>query len=525
MNRLRLNEAGYSLVTTMLVITIFFLLGLTILAVAAQQARFTDVRVEDIESFHEAANAIDETVASLKATIAKPDFVLSTPVRFDDDLSRWLSAFEQRYGVTIHDATEEEGIDRQKLFTRVFYISKPHGSKTVTRRVIISNTPSFLKYALGSAEDLAVNGGAYIDGHVYAGNDAYVTNAANYIDHSQRRTEPTSFPSLSTDNAWLVQGEMFSCKSGADCYQRASGTFLRQSIHFSFGLEGATVQKETDDFIDVDFNWTVKDKLLNAAGIETFSDEYEQWIDKGIPDMLSMLEDRLTLVDDIEPLLDGSWHQSVLLYHPEVSSFFVDHGEIDLKKHWLIVNGDLFLGNTAQTPTKVRGNLIVLGDLTIQGNVAFDASVYVTGRTLIYDADISDWDGKELVLLSDGPLELARINEFHNSFPRQPNLKGYFYTSSNATVYAVGSYIHIQGGLFARGDASKHAPDADISGLVVNAYRGRAENGLSFIPAPDDDIGQSRLVISHDPQVLIDRGEGLPFVKRLSLVVDRLKVE
>ncbi|OQP06339.1 hypothetical protein B1690_09345 [Geobacillus sp. 46C-IIa] len=525
MNRLRLNEAGYSLVTTMLVITIFFLLGLTILTVAAQQARFTHVRVEEIESFQEAANAIDETVAALKTAIAKPDFVLSTPARLDDDLSRWLPAFEQRYGVIIRDATEEGEIDRQKLFTRVLYISKPHGSKTVTRRVIIANTPSFLKYALGSSEDLTVNGGAYIDGHVYAGNDAYITNAANYIDHSQRRTEPTSFPTLSADSAWLVQGEAFSCTGGADCYQRGTGTFLRQPIHFSLGLEGATVQKETDDFIDVDFNWTVKDKLLNAAGIETFSDEYEQWIDKGIPDLLSVLEDRLTVVDDIEPLLRRSWHQSVLLHHPGVSSFFVDRGEIDLKKHWLIVNGDLFLGNTVQTPTKVRGNLIVLGDLTIQGNVAFDASVYVTGRTLIYDADISGWGGKELVLLTDGPLELARINEFHNSFPRHPNLKGYFYTSSNATVYAVGSYIHIQGGLFARGDASKRAPDADISGLVVNAYRGRAENGLSFIPAPNDDIDQSRLVIRHDPQVLIDRGEGLPFVKRLSLVVDRLKVE
>lgn len=525
MNRPRSNEAGYSLVTTMLVITIFFLLGTTILTVAAQQARWAAVRVEDVESFHEAASAIDETVAALKTAITKPDFALSTPTRFDDDLSRWLPSFEQRYGVTITDATDEEGIDRKKLFTRVLHIAKPSGQKTITRRVIITNTPSFLKYALGSAEDLLVNGGAYIDGHVYAGRNAYVTNAANYIDHSQRRTELTSFPTLSTGSAWLVQGEMSSCEHGAGCYRIEDGVFIRRENTFSPRLDGAPVQKEKDDFIDVNFDWTVKDKLLHAAGMETFSDEYEQYIHEDIPALLAMLRARLTVVDSVGPLLGRSWNEPVLLESEEVSSFFIDHGEIDLKKNWLVVNGDLFLGNTAQTPTKVRGNLIVLGDVTIQGNVAFDASVYVTGRTLVYSADISGWGGKELVLLSNGPLELARINEFDNSFPPRPNLKGYFYTNSNATVYAVGSYIHIQGGLFARGDASSLAPDADISGLVVNAYRGRAENGLSFIPAPDDDLEQSRLVIHHDPQVLIDRGEGLPFVKQLSLIVEPIKVK
>uniref|UniRef100_C5D5J5 Uncharacterized protein n=1 Tax=Geobacillus sp. (strain WCH70) TaxID=471223 RepID=C5D5J5_GEOSW len=70
-----MNEKGYSLVVTLLIITIFLLLGLTIMSVAIYQARFTEVRVEDIESFHEATKAIEETIAEMKVRI--DDFELS----------------------------------------------------------------------------------------------------------------------------------------------------------------------------------------------------------------------------------------------------------------------------------------------------------------------------------------------------------------------------------------------------------------------------------------------------------------
>lgn len=126
----------------------------------------------------------------------------------------------------------------------------------------------------------------------------------------------------------------------------------------------------------------------------------------------------------------------------------------------------------------------MFGDLTINGDIELDSTIYVfgrldspnvPGRTLIYNANITG--DKEVVLLSRGPLEIARINEFENNLSLEPpNLKGYFYTESNATVYAVGSYINIEGGLFARGDTSSTAPDFDVSGLVINAYRGAAEN-------------------------------------------------
>jgi hypothetical protein len=534
-----MNEKGYSLVVTLLMITIFFLLGLTILSVSIYQAKFTEVRVQDIESLHEATKAIEETIAEIKVEI--DDFELSTPEKLDTQLNTLIPTLQQRYGVGIKDVTADYHIDRKKLFTRVYLISKPHGSKTVERRVILTNTPSFLKYAIGSTKDVILNGGAYIDGNMYAGENAYITNVANYIDNSQKYIEQTSFPTASKTSVFFVNGNSYSCdhQNGASaCYTFSNHTFERVKANFSPGVrfqsQSPSVQKEKEEFIDVDFEWTVKDKLLNAAGIETFSQEYETYIDKSIDQLFNELQDqdRFAVFDSVSSLQENinSTSQSIILKSETSPLFFLDSGELDLQNKWLIVDGDLFLGNRVNKPTKVRGNIIVLGNLTISGDIQLDSTIYVLGRTLVYNANIAGWDNKEVVLLSKGPLEIARINEFKNDFSfEQPNLKGYFYTDSNAVLYAVGSYINIKGGLFARGNELELAPDSDVSGLVINAYRGAAEKqggSISFTPPPSlDQKEESRFVIRHDKSVFINRGEGLPFVKKLSLVVDKLTVK
>jgi hypothetical protein len=77
--------------------------------------------------------------------------------------------------------------------------------------------------------------------------------------------------------------------------------------------------------------------------------------------------------------------------------------------------------------------------------------------------------------------------------------------------------------------ALKNTAHADISRLVVNAYRGAAEKQSGFItftpPPPLVQKGESRSVIRHDKSVFIDRGEGLLFVNKLNLVVDKLIVK
>ncbi|SFA38896.1 hypothetical protein SAMN05192569_1001201 [Parageobacillus thermantarcticus] len=570
-----MNEKGHSLVVTMLIITIFLLLGLTIMSVAIYQARFTEVRVEDVESFHEATKAIEETIAEMKVAISKPSFELSTPGNLDTQLAVLLPDLENRYGVKIQDvtSTDDYNINRNKLFTRVFLLSKSYGNKTVERRVILTNTPSFLKYTLGSREDVVLNGGAYIKGNIYAEKNAYVTNVANYIDNSLKYMKQTSFPTTSKNSVLFVNGSYFSCDHDKnDCYNIAGNIFQRIAENYSndirFQSQAPSIRKEREEFIDVDFKWTVKDKLLNAAGMETFSPEYNNYINnKSIDQLFTELieQKRFAVLKSVSELREkiNSIDQSIILQSGDSSQFVLDGEELDGKvlglqdNRWLIVDGDLVL--RANKPITIKGNIIVFGNLEIFGigqdkknkNIDLDSTVYVfgrrdlnvPGRTWIYNANINitddkvtddkvtdDNDDKVVVLLSRGPLEIARINEFENNLSlKPPNLKGYFYTESNATVYAVGSYINIEGGLFARGDTSSTAPDFDVSGLVINAYRGAAEKqGGSIIFTPPSSLDhkeESRFVIRHDPSVFINRGEGLPFVKKLSLIVDKLTVK
>ncbi len=70
------------------------------------------------------------------------------------------------------------------IYARLSHIC-PLRKKVVTREVIITNAPSFLKYALGSRENVTLNGGAYIDGNIYAGK-IYTSQTSLTIFTTQR---------------------------------------------------------------------------------------------------------------------------------------------------------------------------------------------------------------------------------------------------------------------------------------------------------------------------------------------------
>ncbi|ANB61531.1 hypothetical protein [Anoxybacteroides amylolyticum] len=542
-----MNEKGYSLVLTLLIVTIFFMLGLTILSVSLYQAKFTQTRVEDVTSLHEATKAIEETIAEIKVKIE--GLTLTTPLQLDVDLGNsetgFIKQLTERYGVNIQDVTSDNNIDRTKLFTRVYLLSKPYGTKTVWRKIIITNTPSFLKYAVGSRKDVTLNGGAYIDGNIYTGNDFYLTNTANYIYNSLKYSKQTSFPTTSKTSILFVNGNRYVCdhENGAKaCYDLSSSDFMKNEINFTinpstlpFQYTGPVVQKEQEEFIDVNFDFTLKDKLLSAAGINSFNlndqEQYKSLIQLDIPNLVTALKGKFAVIHDIQDLPNAINSGKSILFEG-YGSPYLDLTSLHLNDdQWLIVSGDVFLENSGTTPLNLKGNIIILGNLDIRGNVAFDATIYVDGNTSIYNAVISGLNGKEVVILTKGELQIARINEFQNNFSlTTPNLKGFFYTDSNAIIYAVGSYINIQGGLFANG-TEQLIPDTDSTGLVINAYRGAtADTGtnISFTPPllpEEQQAEQARFVVKHDMNVFINRGLGLPLVKKLALIPDKLQIK
>ncbi|HHY72831.1 MAG TPA: hypothetical protein GX497_06330 [Bacillus bacterium] len=227
------------------------------------------------------------------------------------------------------------------------------------------------------------------------------------------------------------------------------------------------------------------------------------------------------------------------------------------EKGWLVINGSLEInGGSEDNPVIIKGNILVNGDLYIKsdsGNkefINFDATIYVTGTTMIDNVNI---DGalddptddpldpnskrKQLVLISNGELKIVRINEYDDvdysvaPFSKElvtlinekPNLKGFFYTDKNATLYGVGSHFQIEGGVFAREQ------------LIINAIRynfnpknegaiNQAKN-LAYFDHPDSKGKRSRFYVEYDNRVITDQLSSLPRVNRLQVIADDLVVK
>ena len=476
------KEQGYSLITTLLVVTIFLLLGLTIVTAAVQHAQFTTARVDDVQSLHEAKTELNEALADFKAQLSAPNFFVDhrifTPNQWDQFLGTDSSSpaentiagrLTARYGVNIVDESGQYAIPKNEVFLRALRLSKRftdgHRERTVERLVFVTNTPSFLKYALGSNNDVVLNGGVYVEkGNVYAGGHAYASNATNYVKQNGQLTVASpnaGMPRLSPSSVWYTSdGQLMACGQTTSCWTANQTRFSMSGnwtpVWPTDVVEPApSAKQENEDFIDVDFDLTVADKLLLATAISQTSDSYLANIQR-----VQEAADKTGALQRLAVALSNQWTritadqttplEKVLKQISKEKPLYLDGngaltGDVDIRKdaankinQWLIVNGDLTLNGPTNSNhfINVYGNFIVFGNMTITGNVKLDASIYVMGKTKIYQSRIERAEsGKGVVLLSKGTLDLSRINEFDNPSIRTPNLKGYFYTDSSATIY------------------------------------------------------------------------------------------
>jgi hypothetical protein len=179
--------------------------------------------------------------------------------------------------------------------------------------------------------------------------------------------------------------------------------------------------------------------------------------------------------------------------------------------NWLIVKGDLKIVNNSPDPNNritIQANLLVTGDLYIEGNVQFDSTLYTLGETKIVNASISGKDEKELVVISKGPVLLNRVDEFKE---QATELQAFFYTDSTAELYGVGSIFSLNGGFFAKGTLTINA----VVGKEVREQQGQAE--FDFEDQNQDKPSDSRFSIRYNEKVFEHQKVGLPRVKQISI--------
>ncbi|NOU99040.1 hypothetical protein [Paenibacillus planticolens] len=228
--------------------------------------------------------------------------------------------------------------------------------------------------------------------------------------------------------------------------------------------------------------------------------------------------------------IDGGEVFSQLQYSDQIKH---PEGEVNTNKSsWFIVNGDLTINNISADGVDIKANILVTGNLSIHNKVKMDATIYTLGATEIVDASILGLEGKELVLISKGAIDIYRVNSFRDiKKPFEPGnpskktdddnpdnppiLQAFFYTDSNATIYGVGSVLWVYGGFFAKGN------------LTVNAIRGNATGMVENIQMDDQmqvtSENQSRLIIDYNSKIFENQKVGLPRVSKVGLTVGKKK--
>lgn len=514
------NDRGSTLLVVMLMMLVFTILGLSILSTSIGGAKRTEVREEQITDDLDAIRTLGEAVAYIKKTIdsefnppvGNPDMSIST---YQNDIID-NKIINNPYGYQIQNISDHKEyiIKENEDFTRVLQVS----SGKYKQIVYITGMPSFLKYAVGSRGILTLNGSTYIErGNIYANEKLVVSKQAKYIYGGNQYVQDTSLPSVSSsDDSYLfIEKELIDLCNNTSCYngdtknQAAFHPLSVKNIDDAFDPNAPVFSKEDTEFVDVDITKTFKEKLKAAGFVGNHVDPYTMDIKDIILNGLnSSSVEKITSFKDLKTdhLIKGYLY---ITSDDVKRDVYIDSSNLimDDKSKWVIIDGDTIIENAGTQQMDVSANILVTGNLTIRGDIAFNSTIYVLGDTTINNANISGYDGGELILMTQGQLEIARINKFRNDIVN--SIKAYLYTNQDAEVYAMGSYLHINGGVFAKGN------------LEVNAFRGTVTDKNTNIEfGKENNPSASRLKIENNKELFINQAQGLPKINRLEVLTD-----
>jgi len=582
------NERGSSLILVMLISLLFVTLGLMILSVSIEGTKRTTVRENDVvtsqEAILEMSKILSDFHTKIKNVSIKNKIELQSGL-YQSNLQQIIdglpTALSNRYSdssktkpvLTVTDETSNflNAPDyTTNYYTRVYlfkldYYGKLHSNtpelkKSISRRIYLSPTPSFLQYAVGAKDSLILNGASNIMGNIYGG-DVSIRNQANYVDASNDSESKAETPYPTITGSLIVQHQLqlWNRNSPEHIYRSDEIPLINQTRFTNYFYQLPPIIKKPDEeFVNMDFEQTLFDKLnvaLSPIKVDpnlpldpTLGDTVVNSIFKtnniepkqenislfnSNPNFKQYIIDKNMNPGDIANDFPSSKKVIVMTdlsdqkIQGQNSSPFIIKDNIHLQKdQWLIVNGDLEIYNdyhSSKAPLDIQGNIIVLGNVTIHGfnddtntehdEIKFDTTMYVTGDSSIYSTNITGLNDKQLVLLSKGNLLVNRTNEFTTLTDNVIPLKAFLYTDKSATLYGVGSAISINGGIFANESLT-------INAIRQNTVQTSTPNILIIQPEDFQNTQSSRFTVTYDKSILLSQLDGLPTVDSLRMIVD-----
>ena len=542
---MRKREDGYVLVLVLVTMAALAVLSLAAMQVNLATNKLTVIRTEDTQLNEDAKSALrliadevrkqfplhgDTEVPTHMESEAAFQTAVQSLLVSDEPFTDLTTDSEVRYSIDLKKDATDTAVQTAP-FTTILQVNvtasrqvnpeQPELTVEYTQDLYLTALPSFLYYVLGSDQQLDVNGMPTIQGNIYSGGPLAFKRQANFqLDGVAKQIENVDSSRLHL-NGRIDLVELNDCLS------------CQQENYFTVGAEQAGEKADAGvspsrfspfqyDYSIIEFlNRRLDTPLAYTSNVD--SKIFEEGL---IPSTDQVFELERVLSEDGSSIIErptsylrsdayNTLTNPTILTLPTALSdraMYVTES-ITESNAPLLFDGDVVIESLDKLT--IARPLIVRGDLTIKGNVSFSSTVYTLGDTFIDRANIlpiNEDKGNSLILLSKGKILLNRINEFDDT---PTTLQAFMYSDSTEPtyVYAVGSILEVNGGLYSKGP------------LEVNVFRGTFNGGSGLSPAenfdqqvPAHEAEKSRLKLTYNDSVF-NQLDTLPVTNQLQFFV------
>lgn len=561
------REEGYVLVLVLVTMAALAVLSLAAMQVNLVTNKLTVIRTEDTQLNEDAKSALQLISKDVRDTFplhgetVVPNHMkteeafnerMATVVTTDADFTLPGSTNNITYSVRLKKDQLNNTLATAP-FTKVLQVDvtanrperaeQPDLSVTYTQDLYLTALPSFLYYVLGSDSKLTINGMPSIKGNVYSAGSFILNRDANYQLNGQK-LKINNLP----QSRFLLDGRI-DLDSPSACATCSTPNYFTKGVETANELPDAG--QNVSQFSTFQYNYSIIEYLnrhldtdlpfTNTLADTIFNDPYIQKIGTSITDLSQtnifkserILDANGNVQLRLTPYLNAIVYNRIntptIIKRPAALASDTMYLTESISKSTtpLLFDGDLIIESL--DALKIERPLIVNGNLTIRGNVSFDSTVFTLGNAFIDRANIRPIDtstGNSLILLAKGQILLNRINEFQSGTTSTSDtgttyapseLQAFMYSDSiePTYVYAVGSILKINGGLYSKGP------------LEINVFRGKFSQAEGLTPqqyfdsnVPEHAHSASRLQMTYNDSVF-NQLDTLPITNQLQFFVSQ----
>lgn len=564
---MRKQEDGYVLVLVLVTMAALAVLSLAAIQVNLVTNKLTVIRTEDTQLNEDAKSALQLISKNVRDTFPKHDQnavpeYMKTDAAFNDLLTTVLASDEDfTLPGSTNDITYSVKLKKDQLnqtlatapFTKVLQVDvtanrperaeQPDLSVTYTQDLYLTALPSFLYYVLGSDSQLSLNGMPTIKGNIYSAGSFLLDRDANY------QLNGTKLKLANSPQSRFVLDGRIDLDNPSQCAVCETANYFTQGTEVANELPDAG--QTASRFSPFQYDYSIIEYLnrhletdlpfTNTLNTTIFNSPYIATIGTSITDLTRQN------IFKSERILDANGNvQLRLTPYLNAAVYNELNAPTIVKRPASLASGAMYLTESIAKSTtpllfdgdvviesldalKIERPLIVNGNLTIRGNVSFDSTVFTLGNAFIDRANIRPIDaatGNSLILLAKGQILLNRINEFQSSTPSTSDtgttyapteLQAFLYSDSvePTFVYAVGSILKINGGLYSKGP------------LEINVFRGKFSQAEGLTPkqyfdsnVPEHAHNASRLQMTYNDSVF-NQLDTLPITNQLQFFVSQ----